>query len=127
MNQSVTLGGEVRPLILIVDDGTVFRRLAVEILGRVGYQVRVVPSGEQALAVLQQDVPVLVLLNLSLPNLDRQVLAHRLRGRKTPIPIVVVSDLDHPERVPEFLETANLTPPFAVSELINLVQKLYPL
>lgn len=80
------------PLILIVDDDPVQRRLLEATIRRFGYEVETVDSGEQALARLRQSgaPPVsLLLLDLVMPDLDGMGVLTRLRDAKITTPAIV--------------------------------------
>ncbi len=81
------------PYILIVDDDEDFRaglRLALEMKG---YQVEESSNGQEALAVLAEKPPLLVLLDLQMPVMNGREMLQKLRS--TPdlkdVPVVIIS------------------------------------
>ncbi len=56
--------------ILVVDDELSIRLVLTEQLGQEGYRVTTAASGEEALAVLQEDSFDLILLDLKMPGID---------------------------------------------------------
>lgn len=90
--------GEGVEHILIVDDNRDFVRLLRQMLANPlrPYQIESAHSGEEALALLRLSPPDLLLLDLSLPDLDGSELVEILRGHPLwhSIPIVIVSALD---------------------------------
>jgi DNA-binding NtrC family response regulator len=56
--------------LLVVDDEETFRRVAVRELAAMGFDVRGVSSGEEALEVLQQQDADVILLDIKLPGMD---------------------------------------------------------
>lgn len=73
--------------VLIVDDDPAIGDLEEEVLGRAGYGVRRAYSGTEALLILRELRPDIVLLDLMLPGLSGEELLPALEG----IPVIVVS------------------------------------
>jgi CheY-like chemotaxis protein len=74
--------------ILIVDDEPAIRFFLSETLSQAGYEVTTAASGEQALALLQQQPIDLVLLDLKMEGIDGlQVMAE---VERLPLPPVVI-------------------------------------
>lgn len=73
--------------ILIVDDDAAIGDLEQEVLERAGYTVERAYSGTEALLLLRDKRPTLVLLDLMLPGLSGEALLPQLAG----VPVIVVS------------------------------------
>lgn len=73
--------------ILIVDDDAAIGDLEQEVLERAGYAVERAYSGTEALLLLRDKRPALVLLDLMLPGLSGEALLPQLAG----VPVIVVS------------------------------------
>ena len=73
--------------ILIIDDDAAIGNLEQEVLQRAGYAVLRAYSGTEALLLLKDSRPDLILLDLMLPGLSGEELLPKLRG----IPVIVVS------------------------------------
>ena len=73
--------------ILVIDDDAAIGDLEQEVLERAGYAVLRAYSGTEALLLLQQSRPALILLDLMLPGLSGEEVLPQLRG----IPVIVVS------------------------------------
>ena len=73
--------------ILIIDDDAHIGDLEQEVLERAGYAVQRAYSGTEALLLLRDGRPDLVLLDLMLPGLSGEEVLPRLQG----IPVIVVS------------------------------------
>jgi DNA-binding response OmpR family regulator len=79
--------------ILVIDDDAAFRELLLLVLTAAGYEVRAVPHGTAALALLQRPEPWrpdLILLDLALPDTHGLVLCADLRAR-VDVPIIICS------------------------------------
>jgi len=66
--------------ILIVDDNPVNLKLARVLLTGEGYQVRTAADAEEALEVLHQFKPRLILMDIQLPGMDGLTLTRRLKA-----------------------------------------------
>lgn len=82
--------GEVRPLVLVVEDEESFVDALRVGLDREGFEVEVATDGVQALEVFDATRPDLILLDLMLPKLSGIDVCRRLRERSE-VPIIVVS------------------------------------
>jgi PAS domain S-box-containing protein len=82
--------------ILIVDDERHNRQLLELMLRAEGFVLLAAASGEEALAMVAQEPPDLILLDIMMPEVDGYRVAEALKGRPTTrnIPIIMVSDLD---------------------------------
>ena len=74
--------------IWIIDDDAAIGDLEQELLERAGYAVRRAYSGTEALLLLKDSRPALVLLDLMLPGLSGEEVLPQLRG----IPVIVESN-----------------------------------
>ncbi len=67
--------------LVLVDDDDLLRRSLAFNLERAGYRVDTAASAEDALALIQHDVPDLVLLDIGLPGMDGLDALHKLRDQ----------------------------------------------
>ncbi len=103
--------------IMIIDDDTAIGNLEQEVLERAGYKVLRAYSGTEALLLLKNVSPNLILLDLMLPGLSGEELLPQLRG----IPVIVVSaKVTVQDKVNLLLGGAAdyLTKPFDTKELL---------
>ena len=77
--------------ILIVDDNAVNLKLMRVLLAGEGYVVRTACDAEEALAVLQEFRPWLILMDLQLPGMDGLELTRRLKRDPALVHIVIVA------------------------------------
>lgn len=77
--------------ILLVDDDLDTLRLVGLMLQRQGYQIRAASDGPQALAMVESEIPDLVLLDIMMPDMDGYEVARRLRAnpRAADVPIIM--------------------------------------
>lgn len=103
--------------IMIIDDDTAIGNLEQEVLERAGYKVLRAYSGTEALLLLKNASPNLILLDLMLPGLSGEELLPQLQG----IPVIVVSaKVTVQDKVNLLLGGAAdyLTKPFDTKELL---------
>lgn len=93
------------PLVLIVDDNERNLKLARDVLNAAGFSTLTAADGAGALALAEEEIPDLVLLDLRLPDLDGRDVARALASgaRTRDIPVVALSALpDRGEPAPCF-------------------------
>lgn len=103
--------------ILIIDDDIHIGNMLEEVLTKEGYGIYRAYSGTEALLVLSEKKPDLILLDLMLPGLDGEDILPQIKG----IPVIVMSakaDVDN--KVNLLLEGAvdYVTKPFHMKELL---------
>lgn len=87
----MTVEGQVSIRVLIVDDNEVFRRPLQRTLEAAGYEVVAVPSGEDALHVLDRNTADLVLTDHRLPGMDGVQLITRIKAIHPTLAIIVMT------------------------------------
>lgn len=117
--------------ILLIEDDPLLIDIYSTKLKQSGFEVRVVESGEKALAVIEEQKPDLVLLDIVLPHIDGWDILQNLRASEKlkGIQIVILSNLGQKEEVAKglrmgaakYLIKAHYTPSEIVQEIINLV------
>jgi DNA-binding response OmpR family regulator len=80
--------------ILVVDDEPAIVTVVRERLERVGFAVRAVASGEEALAHIDADPADLVVLDVMLPGIDGFEVLRRLRSAGHTVPVIVLTARD---------------------------------
>jgi CheY-like chemotaxis protein len=83
------------PLVMVVDDDPETRDLCDALLERAGYARAVAASGEEAVSLLEQMTPSLIVLDLNMPGMDGWTVAALVRKheRTARIPILVMTGL----------------------------------
>src|SRR4030095_712480 len=87
---AIRVKGSVTRRILIIEDDPIFRSVVRDNLAFEGYQVEAVGTGNAALTRPRGFSPDLVLLDLTLPDIDGLDLCPRLR-RGGKVPIIILS------------------------------------
>jgi DNA-binding response OmpR family regulator len=112
---------------LIVDDDPWIVGIVGEILSEVGYWVIVARTGEEAIAVIRQQQPALILLDLhqSLPTGEEVI--RDLRRRQVTLPIVTMTAAAVPPLLDPGLATAGkIAKRFEFDELLSIAEHSYP-
>ncbi|MGE3756519.1 MAG: response regulator [Pseudobdellovibrionaceae bacterium] len=68
------------PRILVVDDNPTNLKLAADLLESEGYEVDRARDAEEAIEILQGELPHLVLMDLALPGMDGLTLTRKLKS-----------------------------------------------
>jgi DNA-binding response OmpR family regulator len=92
-----------------------------------GYQVQVAYTGEEALAMVREASPNLVILDIMLPGIDGMEVCRRLRKNHPDLPILMLTARDAiPDRVAGLDAGADdyLVKPFAFDELLARLRAL---
>jgi two-component system KDP operon response regulator KdpE len=124
MDPERTAGAGPAPLILVVEDEPQVLRVLRAALPAHGYRLTEATRGEEALVAAATRTPDLVLLDLSLPDLDGVEVTRRLREWSS-VPIVVVSARGQESDKIQALDAGAddyLTKPFATGELLARIR-----
>ena len=83
--------------ILIVDDDRQNRRVLEVMLTQKNYLLQAAESGEEALALISQQTPDLILLDVMMPGMDGNEVASRLKLNPATknVPIIMITALSH--------------------------------
>jgi DNA-binding response OmpR family regulator len=79
-----------RPAILAIDDDITIREALVELLRGAGYDVRVAPDGRAGLRSFHADPPDLVILDVTMPELDGWQTLERIRDLSD-VPVLMLT------------------------------------
>jgi two-component system KDP operon response regulator KdpE len=111
--------------VLVVDDEAPIRRLLRTSLGAQGFEVLEASDAASALARLPKDKPDVVLLDLTLPDLDGTEVIRRMRAAGDKTPIIVLSSRGDEKGKVEALDLGAddyVTKPFGMSELVARIR-----
>jgi len=112
--------GSYDPLVLVVDDEAMVREALERALRLEGFAVATAPGGREALAEVALRPPAVVVLDVTMPDLDGVSVVRRLRADGIDIPVCILSARDEIEdRVAGLQAGADdyLVKPFALPEL----------
>jgi two-component system, OmpR family, KDP operon response regulator KdpE len=112
------------PLILVVDDEPQILRALKTILAANHFRVATATNGEQGIALAAAQMPDLIILDLSLPDLDGIQVCEQIRGWSR-VPILVLSVRDNEkDKVAALDKGADdyLTKPFGIEELLARIR-----
>ncbi len=115
------------PRILAVDDDPKILSLMRRGLAFAGYAVDLAEDGEQALAIVRDRPPDLVVLDVMLPGMDGLEVCRRLRAGEPGLPVLMLTARDRvPDRVAGLDAGADdyLVKPFAFDELLARIRAL---
>jgi signal transduction histidine kinase len=110
------------PNILVVDDTPTNLLLLDLILKRSGYFTHLAPSGRVALSTARNSIPDLVLMDITMPEMDGYAVCQEMKRdpRLCDVPVIFLSSLDNPEdKVRAFREGGvdYVTKPYKASEI----------
>ncbi|MEM9057646.1 MAG: response regulator, partial [Pseudomonadota bacterium] len=118
-----------RPLILVVDDSITVRRVTERLLERNDMRVVTARDGVDAVAILQDLDPHLILLDIEMPRMDGYEVASHVRNseRTRDVPIVMVTSRvgdKHRARAFELGVNDYLGKPYQESQLLGAIRPL---
>ena len=117
-----------RQTVLIVDDDSVQRDLVRELLEPIGFDVLSAASGKECLAICERYTPQLILLDVSMPEMDGWEVAQALRGAVRERPAVVMLSALAPDKQhsvkPERVYDDYLIKPVNLRELLQRIHAL---
>ena len=115
-------------VVLVVDDKSANRRLLEAVLSPRGYRVVTAESGEEALRLLAEDRPDVVLLDIVMPGIDGYEVCRRIRADEQTalLPVVMITASGEQEKVMATEAGADdfVTKPFDQFELLARVRSL---
>jgi len=115
---------EVERHILVVDDDAQIRRVLSTSLTAQGYAIRCASDGKQALEIMRQWQPDIIITDLMMPNMGGAELCRRIRS-ESQVPIIVLSVREQESHKIEALDAGAddyVTKPFHSSELFARVR-----
>jgi two-component system KDP operon response regulator KdpE len=115
-----------RQRILVVDDEPQITRVLRTTLSSHGYTIRTAGDGDEALEIMREWAPDLVITDLAMPNMEGLELCRRVRA-KSVVPIIVLSVRGAEKTKIEALDAGAddyVTKPFGPKELLARVRAL---
>jgi PAS domain S-box-containing protein len=123
LNNTFTSGSKI----LIVDDAPSNSDPIAEFLTEIGYKTAVANTGESALRSANSDIPDLILLDVSLPDIDGFDVCSILKKNDATlnIPVIFLTAAEDPENISRAFDLGAVdyvTKPFNLQELLARVQ-----
>ena len=113
--------------ILAIEDDAAILRMLERGLTAAGHQVTTASSGDDGALLAEDESVDLVLLDISLPELSGHEVLSRIRGRRSDLPVLMLTardDLDNKVRALDAGADDYLTKPFAFEELLARIRAL---
>ena len=115
------------PLVLVVDDEATIRQALERALRLEGFAVQTAAGGREALQAVAFRPPAVIVLDVTMPDLDGVSVVRRLRADGVDVPVCILSARDDvDDRVAGLQAGADdyLVKPFAIAELTARLQAL---
>ncbi|MGB5104322.1 MAG: Hpt domain-containing protein, partial [Steroidobacteraceae bacterium] len=114
---------------LVVDDSITVRRVTQRLLERNGMRVMTAKDGVDAMALLQEHVPDVILLDIEMPRMDGYEVASHVRNdpRLADVPIIMITSRvgdKHRARAIELGVDDYLGKPYQESQLLDAIEPL---
>jgi chemosensory pili system protein ChpA (sensor histidine kinase/response regulator) len=118
-----------RPLAMVVDDSITVRRVMERTLERNGMRVVTAKDGMDAVSLLQETKPDIILLDIEMPRMDGYEFASHVRNdeRVSDVPIIMITSRvgdKHRARAIEIGVNDYLGKPYQESNLLEAIQRL---
>ncbi|MED4164095.1 response regulator [Halalkalibacterium halodurans] len=95
--------------ILVVDDQYGIRVLLNEILQKDGYQMFQAANGIQALAIVEEETPDLVLLDMKIPGMDGLEILRRIKDMNPNIEVIMMTAYGELNMIDEAMQLGAVT------------------
>jgi len=113
--------------ILVIDDEPVVLDSCRKVLEEDGFDVRLVPSADEALKVIKDDGFDLLLVDVKMPKHDGIYLMQKVKEQWPDIPIIVMSGYTTPDTINDGAKmgaAAFIAKPFTPDELIKELRQV---
>ena len=120
---------EQAPLVMVVDDSLTVRKIAGRFLEREGFRVITARDGIEALEKLEEEMPIVMLLDIEMPRMDGFEVAHHVRSNSHTqgLPIIMITSRTadkHRKHAFELGVNAYLGKPYDEDELLAEITRL---
>ena len=122
-------GGVMKEKILIVDDQFGIRILLNEVFQKEGYQTFQAANGIQALDILKNQDPDLVLLDMKIPGMDGIEILKRMKVIEPDIRVIIMTaygELDMIQEAKNLGAITHFAKPFDIDDIRAAVRKHLP-
>jgi DNA-binding response OmpR family regulator len=90
--------------ILTVDDELEICKMIASFLKPKGYEVRMSKSGEQALEMIAEEKPDIILMDLNMPGMGGESTLREIKKQYCDLPVVMVTVIDNEKKAIELLD-----------------------
>ena len=90
-------------VVMVVDDDAQLRSLVGTVLARAGHDVVEAADGEEALRLLDEKLPDLIVTDLAMPKMDGARLIEEVRKRDPMLPMIVLTGLGTVDKAVEMM------------------------
>jgi two-component system response regulator VanR len=116
--------------ILIVEDSPTQAAKLKMILEKEKYTVLIARNGEEALDVLEETIPAIVISDIVMPGIDGYTLCQRIKKDRARhhVPVILLTQLSDPKDIIHGLECGAdhfLTKPYSEEELLSHIQYIF--
>ena len=120
--------GNIQGQILVVDDEMHLARILQFTLKNAGYEVSLAYDGKEALEMVQEINPDLVILDLVLPIVDGYKVCNKIKNDKStesiPVIILTARDLESVNLEGDILADKIMQKPFNTEKLLEEIERL---
>ena len=112
--------------ILVVDDAEAISKVLRDVLTMNGYTVRIAPSGERALQIMETAQIDLVITDLKMSGISGLELLKRIKDKSPALPVVILTgfgDMDSVIEAMRFGVADYLKKPFSVNEVLQVTAR----
>jgi len=118
-----------RIFVMVVDDSITVRRVTQRLLERNGMRVLTAKDGVEAMSLLQEHVPDVILLDIEMPRMDGYEVASHVRddARLADVPIIMITSRvgdKHRARAIELGVDDYLGKPYQESQLLDAIEPI---
>ena len=113
-------------VVMVVDDDEKLRRLVGTVLSRAGHDIVAAADGEEALRLLGEKSPDLMVTDLNMPRMDGSRLVEEVRKRDPMLPLIVLTGLGTVDRAVEMMQKGAcdfIAKPFNAEQLTGAVKR----
>ena len=113
-------------VVMVVDDDAQLRSLIGTVLRRAGHDIVEAADGEEALRLLDEKLPDLILTDLAMPKMDGSRLIEEVHKRDPVLPMIVLTGLGTVDKAVEMMRKGAcdfIAKPFKIDQLNGSVKK----
>lgn len=115
--------------ILIVDDQFGIRILLNEIFQKEGYKTFQAANGVQALEIVNNEEPELVILDMKIPGMDGLEILKRIKKDNQSIKVIIMTAYGELDMIQEAIDNGAIThfaKPFDIDDILKAVKEQLP-